>query len=124
MENNVEQTKEKVKGISVRLVVVLAIFASVLMLFLFLTDEFVLEGETGFDTKVFNLLQHYTNDSTTAVMNFLTFFGSTKFLFPAYAALVLFYIFYRKNSRRSFNIVAIGLSSILLLLFIKSIFKR
>lgn len=123
MQDNATKTKEKVKGISLRLVVVLAIFAVILLLFLFITDEFVLEGGSNIDAKVFHFLEGYISPGTTSVMNVLTFFGSTKFLFPAYILLALFYIF-KKNTRRSLNITAIGLSSIGLLLLIKNIFKR
>jgi membrane-associated phospholipid phosphatase len=123
MQNTATKTEEKVKGISVRLMVVSAIFAVILLLFLFITDEFVLEGGNSIDAKVFHFLEQYTSPGTTAVMNVLTFFGSTKFLFPAYILLAIFYIF-KKNTRRSLNITAIGLTSIGLLLLIKNIFKR
>jgi undecaprenyl-diphosphatase len=123
MSNNTAETQEKVKGISLRLIIVLAVFAAILLLFFFITDEFVLEGENRIDTRVFDFLSHYTSPGTTAVMNVLTFFGSTKFLFPAYFLLAVYFIF-KKNTRRSLDITAIGLSSIALLLLIKNIFKR
>lgn len=125
MQNANIKIEEKVKGISFRLVIVLAIFTIILLLFLFITNKFVLqEGGTIIDEKVFYFLAGYTSPGTTSVMNFLTFFGSTDFLFPAYAFLALFYIIFRKNTRRSLNITAIGLGSLLLMLSIKSIFKR
>lgn len=124
MSNNTSQTNEKVKGISLRLVIVLAIFAVILLVFLFITDEIVLEKETGFDNNVFQLLHNYTTDTVTNKMIFLTFFGSMKFLFPAYCLLVLYFLIFKKNTLRSFNIAAIGLSSVALLFAIKDIFKR
>ncbi len=124
MQNAPDKTGEKVKGISIRLVIVLAIFIVILLLFLFITDEFVLEGGNEIDAKVFQQIEPYTSPTITAIMNFFTFFGSTDFLFPAYTLLALFYIVFKKNTRRSLNITAIGLSSVLLMLLIKNIFKR
>jgi membrane-associated phospholipid phosphatase len=123
MQKKAAGTLENVKGISVRLIIVLAIFAIILLLFLFITDEFVLEGENSIDLSVFQFLQTYTTPGTTSVMNILTFFGSINFLFPAYILLALYCIL-KKNTRRFLNITAIGLTSMGLLLLIKNIFKR
>lgn len=122
--NNTSQTNEKVKGISLRLVIVLAIFALILAVFLFITNEIVLEKETGFDSSVFQLLHNYTTPGVTGKMIFFTFFGSQKFLFPAYCLLALYFLFLKRNTLRSFNIAAIGLSSVALLFAVKDIFKR
>ena len=117
-------TTEKVKSVSLRLVVVLAVFAAIFVLFLIITDEIVLEHETGFDTMVFQFLHHYTTPAVTQKMLFFTFFGSMKFLLPAYCIMVSYYLFFKKNTLRSFNIAAIGVSSIALLFLMKDIFKR
>ncbi len=126
MSHNTSQTevKVKVKGVSLRLVIVLVIFTVILSLFLIITDEIVLEKETTFDNSVFQFLRAYTTSAVTAIMIFLTFFGSMKFLFPSYCLLVLYFILFKKNTLRSLNIAAIGLSSVALLFFIKDIFKR
>lgn len=124
MSGKTSQTAEKVKGISVRLIVVLAIFAVILLLFLFITDEIVLEKETAFDDSVFKFLRSYTTAGVTGKMILFTFFGSMKFLFPSYCALILYYLFFKRNTLRSFNIAAIGISSVALLFLIKDIFKR
>ncbi len=124
MNTDPSQTNEKVKGISFRLLIVLAIFIVILLVFLFITDEIVLEKETGFDNSVFQFLRGYTTAAITGKMIFLTFFGSQKFLFTAYCVLVLYFLFFKRNTLRSFNIAAIGLSSVTLLFSIKNIFKR
>lgn len=115
---------KKVKKISFRLVVVLTIFAFIFLLFLLITDKIILKNEKGFDNSIFRFLSHYTTPAVTNEMIFFTFFGSIKFLFPAYCILVLYYLFFKKNTFRSFNIAAIGLSSVALLFLIKDIFKR
>ena len=124
MSDKTSEAAEKVKGISLRLVIVLTILAAILLLFLFITDEIVLENEKGFDNIVFGFLHRYTTPALTGIMIFFTFFGSMKFLFPAYCVLVLYYLLFKKNTFRSFNIAAIGVSSVALLFLIKDIFKR
>ena len=124
MADNTSQIRKKVKGISFRLFIVLALFAVILLLFLFITDEIVLEKESYFDDRVFQFLYPYTSPGTTGTMIFFTFFGSTKFLFPAYSFLVLYFLFHKKNKLLSFNIAVIGLGSISLLFLLKDIFKR
>lgn len=124
MSNKTAQTFQKVKGISLRLLIALAVFCVILLLFLYITDEIVLENESGFDNSIFQFLKGYTTPAVTGTMIFFTFFGSMKFLFPAYCILVLYFLLYKKNKRRSFNIAAIGISSIAILFLIKDIFKR
>jgi undecaprenyl-diphosphatase len=124
MSKNSSQTTKEVKVISLRLLIVLAIFTAILLVFFLITDEIVLENKTGFDNSVFHFLHGYTSPSVTGKMIFLTYFGSQKFLFPAYCLLVLYFLFFMKNTLRSFNIAAIGLSSVALLFIIKDIFKR
>jgi undecaprenyl-diphosphatase len=124
MTNEEDQVTEKVKGISVRVIIILAVLAIFLAGLYFLTDEIVLDGETAFDDRVYKVFQDFQTPAITNGMLFFTFFGSFKFLMPAYVLLSLYFIFFKRNTVRSFNIAAIGLSSGLLLQFIKRIFQR
>ena len=124
MVNETVETGEKVKGISLRVLVVLIITAIFLCVLFFLANEIVLENETSFDNAVFHFIDRFRSPGITSVLIFFTFFGSINFLLPAYLALSLYYIFFKKNNIRSFNIAAIGLSSGLLLHLIKNIFQR
>lgn len=124
MPDNTSKATEKIKGISLRLLIVLAIFAVVLLLFVFITNEVVLGNERDFDNRIFQLLQDYTSTGTTDKMIFFTFFGSRKFLFPAYSLLILYFLIFKRNTLRSFNIAAIALGSTGLLFTLKDIFKR
>lgn len=124
MQNKTVETRDKVKGISLRVLIVLAISVIFILILFFLTNEIVLENETGFDNAVFQFLDRFRSPGTTSVLTFFTFFGSINFLLPAYVLLSLYYILFKKNSVRSFNISAIGLSSGLLLYFVKNIFHR
>ena len=121
-----EQKQEvgKAKGVSVRVGVVLAVFMLLLLVFLLIMKKVVLENESAFDQSVFQLLHKITSPAATSIFTFLTFFGSTKFLLPAYILIALFFIFFKRNTVRSFNVIAIGLSSVGLLFLMKNIFHR
>lgn len=124
MQNEPVATEAKVKGISLRVLIVLIISALFLIVLFFLTNEIVLDNHTSFDNSVFRSLDAHRTPEITKVLTFFTFFGSINFLLPAYILLSLYYIFLKKNSIRSFNIVAIGLSAGILLHLIKNIFQR
>jgi undecaprenyl-diphosphatase len=57
-------------------------------------------------------------------MLFFTFFGSVGFLLPAYILLACWFLFYKKDRLNAFVVVAIGISSKLLLMLLKNIFRR
>jgi len=122
-DENVESA-EKVKGISLRVLLVLGVSAIFLLVLFVLTHEVVIENETSYDEAVFRFVDRFRSPGLTAVLTFLTFFGSVNFLLPAYILLSLYFILFKKNNARSFNIAAIGLSSGVLLRVVKSIFQR
>lgn len=124
MTNEIVQNEEKVKKISLRLLIVLGISAIFILVLVFLTNEVVFDNESRFDANVFQFLDQYRSAGLTEVLTFFTFFGSINFLLPAYVLLSLYFIFFRKNNVRSFNIAAIGLSSGILLHLVKNIFQR
>lgn len=120
---NDKKTSKAVQGVSVRVLVTSGVFILLLIVLLLITKKIVLGHYSAFDNSAFVLLANYTSPNITSCIVFLTFFGSTKFLLPAYIALILFFLF-QKNNRRSFNIAAIGITSVSLLYIVKNIFKR
>lgn len=124
MANVTQDTKKKAKGITLGLVIAIILFLATVFIFWRITDEIVLEKDGGFDDVVFKMLSHYTNPATTYIMLLFTFFGSTKFLLPAYILLAGFFLFYKRNRWQSLSVAAIGLTSIGLLFLLKNIFHR
>ena len=116
--------KEVAKGFSLWLLLGILIFLGVLYLFFRITDEFVLEKETAFDNGIFQWMATITSDQVTKVMLFFTFFGSTKFLLPAYLLLTGYFLFDKRTLFRSLTIALVGLSSIGLLYLLKWTFQR
>jgi undecaprenyl-diphosphatase len=118
-----EEVKKKVAGISLGLAIVVGFFLACLAIFVFIADEMVLENENRLDIWAFQKLAHITNTATTNLMVGITFFGSSYFLLPAYALLVLFFLF-KRNRKLSINITAIGITSTVILFSLKYIFHR
>ena len=124
VETTPTEATKKIKGISLRLIVVILSFLLALGAFYIVTDEAVLENETWFDTLVFQKISPLTSPAVTRVMTAITFFGSSYFLLPAYIILTAYYLFFKRNTRLSLNVSAVGLTSAGILPVMKSIFKR
>lgn len=124
MEQSKQQVKKKAKGITLRLIVVAAVFLITLFTFWIIAGEIVLEHESNFDNFIFRQLAKIVSPATTKLMLLFTFFGSSTFLLPGYILLTLYYFFFRRNSSLTLNVVTIGLSSTGLLFLFKDIFKR
>lgn len=124
MQNQQEQLGEKTKRFSVRILIVIAIFAVLLFAFAKITNEIIFEKETGFDERVFSELFSLRSKGLTNIMEFFTFFGGRKFLFPTYCVIVAYYLFFKNSSAKSLGIAAVGLSGAGILFLLKNIFKR
>lgn len=119
-----KEVSKKVKGISLRLLVVVGLFLLFMLLFGFIADEMVLENENNLDLVAFRHLAAITTPATTHIMLVITFFGSAYFLFPAYCLIIIYFLFFRKDARLSLNIAAIGITSTIILFSLKYIFHR
>jgi|SRR6478672_7537187 undecaprenyl-diphosphatase len=117
-------TAGKAKGISLRFLVVAVIFILSLLLFIFIADEMVLENENHLDTVAFHELAAITNPGTTKLMLFITFFGSTYFLLPAYIILIVYFLLFKSTRRLSLDVAAVGIISTIILFSLKAIFHR
>ena len=95
-----------------------------LLVFWWIADEIVLEKETRFDAFIFQKLSFFTSPFTTRLMIFFTFFGSSMFLRPTYTLLTAYFLFFKKNIGMSLKIAVIGISTSVVLNFVKDIFKR
>jgi membrane-associated phospholipid phosphatase len=119
-----KQIQKKAKGITLGLFAGILFFLLAAVLFWRITDEIVLEKGTGLDLGVYNFISRFRTPGTTRLMLFFTFFGSVAFLLPAYILLAAWFLFYKKDRLQAFVVVAIGISSKLLLTLLKNIFRR
>jgi undecaprenyl-diphosphatase len=110
--------------LSVEMLAVMAVFIASLWGFIVMTRRvFYLKNEE-MDDKVFKFLSPHVNDTNTAIMNFITFFGKHEFLIPANLCLIAYYLFLRKHKWYSIKIPAIAISSLLLMFVLKRLFAR
>ncbi len=124
-EKHIEHLSQhkKAKWISLRFILALSLFLLTLFVFVAITEQIVIKQHNNFDEKISADLHSLVSSRMTGIMEFITFFGSANFLFPAYILVIIFYLIKHK-SRLALDITMIGLSSTGLLFLFKDIFKR
>lgn len=118
-----KKVADKVIILSKELIILLVVFTISLFTFLIIAFRVFYLDKTGADEKAFAFARSLVNDSTTQIMEVITFFGSHYFLIPA-NLLVCFYFLLRKKSRYSIKVSAIALSSVLIMFGLKLLFNR
>src|SRR5438445_13589947 len=93
-----QEKKEKVSAISVKLVLVSLLFLAAIFIFGYVADEVVLEKEDLFDTKVFHFFAQFATPAFINAAHTITFFGSAYLFFPAYILLIIYFLIKRKRS--------------------------
>lgn len=112
-----------VKEVSLGVLVTTLVFAASLLVFAYIADENVIEKNNQFDTAVIAYVKANTSPLLVKVMLIVSFFGSTKFLLPAYILLIAFLIW--KNEKViAIDISVIAISSTLVMFLLKAYFKR
>jgi membrane-associated phospholipid phosphatase len=109
--------------LSLEFLLLSVLFLTALLAFAFIAHEAMLEKENLFDQQVFHFLAAYTTAEMINFMRSLSHFGSSIFLFPAYA-LICGYFLFKRQRRVSLHIVLIALSSFGMLHLLKRIFRR
>jgi undecaprenyl-diphosphatase len=110
--------------LSAEMIVIAAVFTVSLLAFIFITRRIFLLQNEDLDKRVFDVLKPYINDTNTAIMNFITFFGKHEFLIPANLLLIVYYLFVKKHRWYSIKIPAIAATSLLLMFGLKNLFAR
>jgi len=110
--------------LSLEMAAILTVFFLSLIAFIFIIRRVFLLRNEELDNKVFDVLKPYINDTNTAIMNFITFFGKHEFLIPANLLLIAYYLFLKKHKWYSIKIPAIAISSLFLMFGLKRLFAR
>jgi undecaprenyl-diphosphatase len=76
------------------------------------------------DLKIFDRIQAYTNERNNRIIKGITFLGSHQFMVPANLSLIIYFLFIRRRSWFSIRVAAVALSSLLLMLVLKKLFRR
>lgn len=117
------QTKDKLVNIPARLILGIILFFFLLFVFALLAHEVVGEKEDWFDTQAFNFFRSRSTPGMIAVFNRITFLGSTTFLFPVYAVVILF-LFFRKRWEDAIHVTLLVLITTLSIDILKAVFAR
>ena len=115
--------KNVLELISLKLLLISILFIISLFAFAFIADEAVLENEKRFDDGVFSFFDSVSTPGFVQVMRVFTFFGSVQFLVPAYIILIG-YFFIKKKYRYGSDIAIIGITSSLMMFWLKDLFHR
>jgi membrane-associated phospholipid phosphatase len=118
-----KKVADKVVILSKELIILLAVFTVTLFSFILIAFRVFYLDKTGADEKAFAFAHSIVNDSTTQMMEIVTFFGSHYFLIPANILVAVFFLL-TKKSRYSIKVSAIALSSVLIMLGLKLLFNR
>ena len=101
----------------------LAIFAAVIAIVVFLVRK-PMRKYKPIDLAIFDRIKPSVNPDRNSVMLFFTFLGKHQFLIPANLILIFYFLFVARQTWFSIRILAISLSSLLLMLLLKRLFQR
>lgn len=116
--------KKQVRRFNKTLLIEIGLFIVSLFFFVYILDEIVLENDQKLDNWGWNLVKPLRSPFMTDFMRTITWMGSWYFLVPAYLLLMVWFKFYRRRSRVSMELLAIGITSTVIMFTIKEIFKR
>ena len=109
--------------VTTQLLLSLIIFSAVLAILVFLTRK-RLRKYKPVDLAIFDWLQKNTTPFRTRFMLFFTFIGKHHFLIPANLVLLFYFLFWDRHSWFSIRVAAVALSSLVLMLLLKIVFRR
>lgn len=118
-----EKTERSIKQLPVKFLLASVLFILAILAFSLLAKFIVVDKNHVFDEKVFYYLKDHSSPAVIEWMKYITFFGSTTFLFPAYIVLVSWLIF-RGKKRWAFDISIVALSGELMKQILKHSFQR
>ncbi len=128
MYREVKQTWKKFWAslalLSVDVLIILVLFIVSLIAFIWIAKYVFLDDKTAFDDNAFAYLQNWVSDGTTTIMNAFTLLGKIEFLIPAHIVLIGWFLFIRRHRWYSIKVPVIGVSSGLIMFFMKNVFQR
>lgn len=101
----------------------LILFAGVIAALVF-TVRKPMRRHKPLDLAVFDRLRSLVGLRTNRLMLFITFLGKHQFLVPANLLLIFYFLFIARQTWYSIRVTAIALSSLVLMLLLKWLFKR
>ncbi len=110
--------------LSVELVLIVGLFFISLFVFSFLVKEVFIDGQQGFDERMFAQTARFVTPAHTQIMEAITFLGTHTFLIPANILLTAYFLFVRRHRWHSIKVASIALSSTAMMFSLKHFFSR
>ena len=101
----------------------LVIFAAAIAILVFILRK-PMRKYKPIDMAIFDRIKPSVNPGRNRLMLFFTFLGKHQFLIPANLILIFYFLFVARQTWFSIRILAISLSSLLLMLLLKRLFQR
>lgn len=101
----------------------LLLFAGVVALLVFSIRKYM-RRHKPVDIAIFEKIKPTVNTFTNKVMLFITFLGKHQFLIPANLLLIFYFLLVKKQTWFSIRVIAISISSLVLMLVLKQLFQR
>lgn len=121
---SIKKTLASIALLSVELIITLILFICALIAFvIFANLIFNLQNER-FDFLVFDKVSHIVTPVNTRFMQFITFFGSHRFLIPANLLLVAYFLFLKKHRWYSIKVPVIAIGGVSIMFILKQFFNR
>jgi membrane-associated phospholipid phosphatase len=105
------------------ILVSMIMFAAAVALLVFLSRDF-LRKHKRIDLLIFEKLRFLTSERNNHFMLFVTFLGKHQFLIPANLMLLVYFLFIRRQTWFSIRVAAVALSSLVLMVLLKNLFRR
>jgi undecaprenyl-diphosphatase len=103
--------------------IAILVFIFSVAVFVLIAHEVVAENEDWFDSEVFAFFKSYSTPLLVQIFRFLTFFGSTVFLLPAWLLLIVT-LFLKHSKSEAIDIAILASTSTLLMYGLKAVFAR
>src|SRR5690242_1019968 len=101
----------------------LLLFIVIISVIVFLTRK-PLRKFKHIDLLIFDKVSRLESKAMTRFMLFITFLGKHQFLIPANLIVLFYFLFVSRHSWFSVRVAAISLSSLLLMIVLKKLFRR
>jgi membrane-associated phospholipid phosphatase len=109
--------------LTMHIIVSLIIFIAVIAVLVF-TIRKPIRRYKPLDLAVFDRMQAWPNPRRNRFMQSITFLGKHQFLIPANLILIFYFLWVAKQTWLSIRVLAISLSSLVLMLLLKALFGR
>ena len=101
----------------------LAVFSAIIALIVFSIRK-PIRKHKPVDMMIFDKIKPRVNTVNNMIMLFITFLGKHQFLIPANLILIFYFIVVKKQSWFSIRVITIAISSLVLMLLLKQLFRR